>query len=188
MGLFDDLAKAGNALANTVKKAAESEEAKEFISALESAAQDVKASVDEAAANAQDSGANMYAQPQITAHPASCSTSDTETYDPDAPDGKPVDEKIREVMASEFSAYEVREDVSPHTIGGTGRFMNYSFGMYLDGQPKLFIMLVGKTTCAHREYRWSKEQAQAAGVEMINFVWHYPNEMDYIVNRLHTYL
>jgi len=54
--------------------------------------------------------------------------------------------------------------------------------------PKLFIMIVGKNTTTHREYRWSREQAERAGVTMINFVAHYPNEIPYIVDRLHQYL
>lgn len=97
-------------------------------------------------------------------------------------------DKIRRILASEFSSYEVRENVSPTTLGGTGNFMNYSFGVYSGGQPKLFIMLVGKTTCSSRAYRWSKEQAQRSGVTMINFVAHYPNEESYVINRLHQYL
>ena len=96
--------------------------------------------------------------------------------------------KIRNVLAGQFPLYQVQENVSPVTIGGTGRFMNYSFGVYQMGVPKLFIMLIGKTTCSHREYRWAKEQAAKAGVPMINFIVHYPNEISYITNRLHQYL
>ncbi len=96
--------------------------------------------------------------------------------------------KIRSVLAESFPQYEVRENVSPATIGGEGRFMNYSFGVYSAGVPKLFIMLVGKTTCSTRNYRWSKEQAQKSGVTMINFVEHYPNNVNYIRERLQKYL
>ena len=103
-------------------------------------------------------------------------------------DGEPCDKKIRECLASEFPQYTVKENVSPTTIGGTGKFMDYSFGIYDSDKPKLFIMLVGKTTCSTRLYRWSKEQAAAAGVTMINFVKHYPNNPEYIKERLHKYL
>lgn len=105
-----------------------------------------------------------------------------------ADDGIEAAVKIRKVLAECFPQYEVRENVSPVSIGGTGRFMNYSFGVYSAGAPKLFIMLIGKTTCSTRLYRWSKEQAQRSGVTMINFIEHYPNNVSYIRDRLQKYL
>ncbi|MBO7401791.1 MAG: hypothetical protein J6U10_02235, partial [Lachnospiraceae bacterium] len=77
---------------------------------------------------------------------------------------------------------------SPETLGGTGRFMRYSYGVYKDGQPKLFIMIINNNTCAMREYRWSKEQAEKAGVTLINFRLNEPNSVMYIRDRLHKYL
>lgn len=101
---------------------------------------------------------------------------------------KEVDEKLREILASEFPQYEVKEQVSPTTIGGEGKFLPYDFAVYENGQPKLFIMVVYNNTCASREYRWSKEQAEFAGVTMINFVYAFENKKDYMIDRLHQYL
>lgn len=182
MGLFGDLRKAGDALASTIKKAAESDEAKEFVDILGKVAQDAKEAVEKSA-----NAVGTDQEPEWARKPEPTAPSYEDDYESDEAQ-IPVADKIRSVMASEFPAYELRENVSPTTLGGTGRFMDYSFGVYQDGTPKLFMMIVGKTTCAHSEYRWSKEQAQAAGVEMINFVAHYPNKVDYIVNRLHQYL
>ena len=97
-------------------------------------------------------------------------------------------QRILNVLAKEFPSYSVTENVSPHTIGGTGKFMNYSIGIYSGDQPKLFIMIIGKTTATHREYRWAKEAAERAGVTMINFISFYPNKTAYISERLHKYL
>ena len=58
----------------------------------------------------------------------------------------------------------------------------------LEETPKLLIMLIGKTTTSHREYRWSREVAEAKGIPFINFIRHYPNRVDYIRQRLHKYL
>lgn len=101
---------------------------------------------------------------------------------------KEVDEKLREILKTEFSQYEVKEQVSPTTIGGEGKFLPYDFAVYENGQPKLFIMVVYNNTCASREYRWSKEQAESAGVTLINFVYAFENKKDYMVDRLHQYL
>ncbi|MBE5882442.1 MAG: hypothetical protein E7289_09080 [Lachnospiraceae bacterium] len=103
-------------------------------------------------------------------------------------DDREVDEKLRDILASEFPQYEVKEQVSPTTIGGEGEFLPYDFGVYENGQPKLFIMVVYNNTCASRTYRWSKEQAERAGVTMINFVYAFENKIDYMKERLHQYL
>ncbi len=99
-----------------------------------------------------------------------------------------VTDKLDYVLKNEFSQYEVKRDVSPVTLGGSGKFKNYDFGVYENGVPKLFIMVVYSNTCSHREYRWSKEEAAKAGVPMINFVAAFDNKMDYVTNRLHQYL
>lgn len=96
--------------------------------------------------------------------------------------------KILTVLREQFPQYIVRTNVSPTTLGGKGSFLNYNFGVYEGDTPKLFIMLVGRNTCATRLYRWSKEEAQKNGVTMINFVEHYPNEVEYIKERLQQYL
>ena len=103
-------------------------------------------------------------------------------------DGRPLADKLYEVLRDEFPEYVVNENVSPETLGGTGRFMRYSYGVYKDGQPKLFIMIINNNTCAMREYRWSKEQAEKAGVTLINFRLNEPNSVMYIRDRLHKYL
>ena len=97
-------------------------------------------------------------------------------------------EKILRVLADEFPRYDVKENVSPHTIGGQGRFMNYSIGVYDMDKPVLFIMIIGKTTTSHREYRWSREEAEKRGITFLNFIEHYPNRVEYIKERLHKYI
>lgn len=99
-----------------------------------------------------------------------------------------VDVKLDAVFAKEFPQYEIRKEVSPETLGGTGRFLNYSYGVYANGVPKLFIMLAGKNTCTSRYYRWSKEVAVNSGIPMINFVLSFDNKITYIIDRLHQYL
>ncbi|MBQ3655733.1 MAG: hypothetical protein II956_02650 [Bacteroidales bacterium] len=106
----------------------------------------------------------------------------------DFSDTRYVGEKLKEVLKENFSQYDVCENVSPLTLGGTGKFMNYSFGIYSNGKPKLFIMIVGRNTCRYRLYRWSKEVAEKNSIPMINFLEHFPNEIKYIRERLSKYL
>lgn len=103
-------------------------------------------------------------------------------------DGRDCKEKILEVLAKEFPQYTVREDVSPSELGGEGKFMNYSLVVSEGEVPKLVMMLIGKTTTAHREYRWAREIAEKKGIPFLNFVVHYPNTVPYITERLRKYL
>lgn len=98
------------------------------------------------------------------------------------------EQKILDCLATKFPQYEVLKDVSPASMGGTGRFMNYSIVVCQGDAVKLCIMLIGKTTTAHREYRWSREFAEKNGIPFINFVRHFPNLPEYIEQRLHKYL
>ena len=106
----------------------------------------------------------------------------------DYEDGLTCKERILKILAEEFPNYTVRENVSPTEIGGTGKFMNYSIVVYSEDKPKLIMMLIGKTTTTHREYRWSRQEAEKNGYKFINFVEHYPNRPEYISKRLHNYL
>lgn len=96
--------------------------------------------------------------------------------------------KIRNVLIGQFSQYSFKENVSPTLFGGEGKFLDYSFVIYDGATPKLIIMMIGKTTCSSRYYRWSKEVADKNNITLINFVEHYPNEIAYISERLHKYL
>ena len=103
-------------------------------------------------------------------------------------DGMSARERILKILAEEFPNFTVRENVSPTELGGSGKFMNYSIVVYDGNTPKLIMMLIGKTTTSHREYRFSKEEAAKHGYTFINFVEHYPNTPEYISQRLHKYL
>ena len=116
------------------------------------------------------------------------SSYDESYFEEDPTDTRTCKEKILEVLKNEFPDYEVGEEVSPRELGGTGKFMDYSILVSKGGAPKLAIMIIGKTTASHREYRWSREFAEAKGIPFINFIHFYPNKIDYITQRLHKYL
>lgn len=165
MGLFDALLNKG---AKMLKQAASE--------AMENAAEEIFNGLKESGSSTASTSTTR------TAAPVSTSTG----YE--ALEDEMVDVKLRSILAKEFAQYEVKEQVSPTTLGGTGQFLPYDFGIYENGVPKLFIMVVYNNTCAHRDYRWSKEEAARAGVPMINFVYAFENNIDYMINRLHQYL
>ena len=192
MGLFDDLKKAANSLINAAESAAtnatnvQAPNSAELRNAADQLRNTLGGLVNNVQAQTQRPPQPKPSQPQPKQPPQ------PEVYDGgtfwDYEDNIPIDKKISDILAEKFSQYEVRRNVSPTEIGGTGKFMNYSFGIYQNGAPKLFIMLTGKTTNNCRLYRWSKEQAQKAGITIINFVPHFPNRPEYVAERLAKYL
>ncbi|MBR3150407.1 MAG: hypothetical protein IKF46_00305 [Erysipelotrichaceae bacterium] len=177
MGLLDKLLKEG---AEALKEIA-TEENKEKAAALFNSLKDtinehadeLKKAVDEFQTEAQKKEAEETKKDE---------------YLKETEDGLTSRQRILNVLANEFPQYKVRENVSPKELGGEGRFMDYSI-VICDGEsPKLILMLIGKTTTAHREYRWSREEAEKRGIPFLNFVEHYPNTTEYISDRLHKYL
>ena len=190
MGIFDKLLKEG---AEVLKEVA-SEENKEKASALFS---DLKANLEEATKEVLSDENKEKAASFFNELKQSLSSQDADTKEPeikeeylteDENDTRSCREKILEVLRTQFPQYAVKEDVSPTSIGGSGRFMDYSIVVYDGETPKLIMMIIGKTTTAHREYRWSRQEAEKRGYAFINFIEHYPNTPEYISDRLHRYL
>lgn len=111
-----------------------------------------------------------------------------ESYFEEVEDGKTARQRILDILAEEFPQYNVYQNISPVELGGEGRFMDYSIVVCEGDAVVLVIMLIGKTTTAHREYRWSRQFAEDHGIQFINFIEHYPNNPEYIKQRLHKYL
>ena len=177
MGLLDKLIKDG---ADLLKEVA-SDENKEKASELFNNLKDVLGDKAEELSNAFEAYKNE-------AENRRQEEAKKEAYYEYADDGKTCKEKILEVLQNEFPQYTVKENVSPATLGGIGSFMDYSIVVYDDDKPKLIMMIIGKTTTAHREYVWSRKEAEKNNIAFINFIEHYPNTVEYITDRLHKYL
>lgn len=95
--------------------------------------------------------------------------------------------RLLQCLAQNFSSYSVQENVPSMMFGERGG-LPYSIVVSQGSTPKLVIMIIGKTTCYLRKYRFSREAAESKGVTVINFIGHYPNRPDYILNRLRSYL
>ncbi len=197
MGLFDSLLK--NVDTNKLKESLGSlgEELKKAAEAVNDAIPDdvkakMKAEAEEKKQKEEAKAAaveTLQAKTDVSYATASYAGIDKDDYDVELPEDElDAKMKIGEVIATDWPKYDLYEDVSPTKIGGTGRFMNYSIGVYDGDKPVLFIMIIGKATTRLRLYRWSKEQAAKAGVPMINFIGHAPNRYWYIKERLAKYL
>lgn len=100
----------------------------------------------------------------------------------------PVEVKLRNIIGNQFPSYQLRENISPAELGGPADGMDYSFAVCDGVSVKLLIMIIGRNTCAHKDYKVSKAFAEEAGITMINFIAHFENTVPYITERLHNYL
>ena len=179
MGLFDKLIREGKKALNEVA----SEENKEKAGAL---LKSLKGGIGEAAEQLKQKAEGLNRDGQWRAGPSQGSAAG-DAYEEDG-DGRSCREKLLEVLGTEFPQYTVKENVSPSIFGERGYVMDYSMVIYDGAAPKLVIMIIGKTTTAHRSYRLARQAAEAKGVTFLNFIEHYPNRIDYITERLHKYI
>lgn len=198
MSLLGNLMKSVGEVADAVKKI-DKEDLKKAVDAVRDAIPDeVKDAVKDAVSQAKkEEEPKAAAASEVTSLKAGTVSYETVSYEGIdrtdyseylAEDDIYVGIKIPEVLRKDFPQCEVKENVSPLTIGGTGKFMDYSFAVYKDGAPKLFIMICDKNTASHREYRWSKEEAEKNGIPMISFYTSMANRYWYIAERLAKYL
>ena len=120
--------------------------------------------------------------------PASESVPAETSFSSGIQDERSCREKLLSVIGSDHPSYTVKEQMPATDIGGDPGAMPYSIAVMKGGEPVLLIMIIGKSTCSTRRYKWARECAEAKGIAFINFIEHYPNETDYIKNRLAKYI
>lgn len=80
--------------------------------------------------------------------------------------------------------YELRTDVPSSELNAAVGARNYSYGFYLNGEPKCMIMvLTNRNHYKLKEVRLAEQAARHAGVTYLNFFTHLPNREDYIAER-----
>lgn len=97
-----------------------------------------------------------------------------------------VRERIEEIIARDFPSLELRRDVPASEMNAQTGARNYTYGLYLDGQPKAMIMLLDEDN--HNLYRNSKitkakRACESAGVPYMNFMLYMSNRPEYIAER-----
>lgn len=96
--------------------------------------------------------------------------------------------RIEEIIARDFPSLELRRDVPAYEIYAYAEdgAQNYTYGLYLDGQPKAMIMLLDEDN--HNLYRSSKitkakRACENACIPYMNFMLYMSNRPEYITER-----
>lgn len=93
--------------------------------------------------------------------------------------------RVEKVLSQEWSGYEVRRDIPASEMGAPEGSRGYSYGLYLNGQPRAMIMLLGNgADYKCKAVRLAHEACEQKGVFCMNLLEHMPNRLSYISQRL----
>lgn len=93
--------------------------------------------------------------------------------------------RVEKVFSEEWSGYEVRRDIPATEMGAPEGSRAYSYGLYLQGQPKAMVMLLGDGSDYKRKaVVLSHKACEQKGVFCMNLLEHMPNRRLYISQRL----
>ena len=114
---------------------------------------------------------------------------------------------FREILATEFATYSVRENVPVTDVAGfaNDEFQlyktrprqvykaewgkNYTFLLEQAGNPKGVVMLGnGNSHNSNVKYLIARMYAKKSGIPYINFYTQMPNERDYVIGRIRKFL
>lgn len=93
--------------------------------------------------------------------------------------------RVEKVFAEEWSGYEVRRNVWAYEMGAEEGSHDYSYGLYLDGQPKAMVMVLEYSDDYRRKsVKLAHKACEQKGVFCMNLLPHMPNRRSYISKRL----
>lgn len=101
------------------------------------------------------------------------------------------------ILKDAFGGYSIQENVTVEQMGWYGEKVAidregaypcrpYDFVLYKYGQPVGIIMVSEHNTDALAKFKNAKETANRNNVPFINFFTHFPNERNYVINRIQT--
>ncbi len=94
-------------------------------------------------------------------------------------------QRLEYIVATEWSGYELRKDIPAGTLGAEAGARDYTYGLYLNGQPKAMIMLIRNNNHYRRsDVVKANAACQKNGIPYMNFMTYMANCGDYISNRL----
>lgn len=100
-----------------------------------------------------------------------------------------VEDRIEAVLSRDFSEYEVRKNVNSSEFMANEAADNYSYVLYLEGHPKLSIMVLnGHNEYAKKSVRLAHEASEGKSVPCINIMTYLPSTMSYIKEAINEKL
>jgi len=95
-----------------------------------------------------------------------------------------IRKRIEAVAAEDWSSYELRKNIPASEVGGGAKDQGFDYGLYLNGQPKLMIMLLDQYQHRNKCVQRSHQACKARGIGSFHLMFHLPNRKTYIAERM----
>lgn len=95
-----------------------------------------------------------------------------------------VRRRIEKVAAEDWPGYELRRNIPATEFGADGNAHSFDYGLYLDGQPKVMIMLLEQYQYRNRSVQLAHAACRNQGVGSFHLLMHLPNRKTYIADRV----
>lgn len=93
--------------------------------------------------------------------------------------------RLERVFAEEWSGYEVRQNIWAYEMGAEEGSHDYSYGLYLGGQPKAMVMVLDSADGYRlKSVKLAHRACEEKGIFCLNLLPHMPNRRSYISKRL----
>ena len=98
----------------------------------------------------------------------------------------PLEQRIEQILASEFSDLQVQREVPPQNVGISAPYpcRPYSYALFRGSRPVAVIMLTPHNRDHNAAFLNAKSSAEMSGVPFLNFYTHFNNERSYVVGRI----
>lgn len=95
-----------------------------------------------------------------------------------------------DILKNEFSEFTVQENVNARFLFplSSEKCRPYTYVLYDYGKIKAVIMLTEHNGGNTVSFKDAKAACLAAGIPFINFFTHFPNEREYVVNRIRSFI
>lgn len=99
-------------------------------------------------------------------------------------DENTVRRRIEKIAAEDWPGYELRQNIPAAEFGAGPKTRSFDYGLYLDGQPKVMIMILKqyqhRNDCVNRAHN----ACEKSGVGSFHLLMHMPNRRTYIAERI----
>lgn len=94
-----------------------------------------------------------------------------------------VRRRIEMIAAENWPGYELRRDIPATEFGADGQAHGFDYGLYLNGQPKVMVMLLNQYQYRSRHVQRAHAACKSQGVGSFHLLMHLPNRKTYIAER-----
>ena len=95
-----------------------------------------------------------------------------------------VRRRVEAVAAEDWPSYELRRDIPATELGADEKAHGFDYGLYLDGQPKVMIMILDQYQYRTKSVQRAHAACKDKGVGSFHLLMHLPNHKTYIGERV----